>query len=69
MKAKTIIKIEEVLKQRKEIEYASYKNIKSNLKQKYGIDWNINDITSAEKPCYISKKKHGMKHMIYMRNL
>lgn len=49
MKAESIIKIEAILKQRKQNEHASYKNIQSNLKQKYDSDWYINYISPSEK--------------------
>ena len=49
MKAQTIASILDILKQKKEIAYASYKNIKDNLEQKYSTEWLDRVITNMEK--------------------
>jgi hypothetical protein len=49
MKADSIIRIEAMLKQKREIAHASYKNIRSDLKEKYGTEWLDSEITKDEK--------------------
>lgn len=57
MKADSIIKIEAMLKQKREIAHASYKNIRSDLKEKYGTEWLDSEITKDEKIKLHSQKQ------------
>ena len=57
MKAKSIIALEAILKQRKEAEHKAYKNIRYNLEQKYGTEWLDNTITQSEKNMLYGQKQ------------
>ena len=49
MKADSIIRIEAILKQQRDSAHVAYKNIRNNLKERYGTEWLENEITQTEK--------------------
>ena len=60
MKAQTIVNILDILRQKKENAYASYKNIRDNLEQKYSTEWLDKVITEPEsKMLYGSKQEYN----------
>lgn len=56
MKADSIIRIETMLNQKRQIAHASYKNICYNLDQKYG-KWDVDTITGDEKNMVLGQKQ------------
>lgn len=57
MKAESIMKIETILKQKKESAHFSYNNIRYNIEQKHGKEWTNEDLTTPEKNMLYGQKK------------
>ena len=60
MKAQTIVNILDILRQKKEVTYETYKNTRDNLEQKYSSEWLEGVMTEKESEMlYGAKQKYN----------
>lgn len=57
MKADSIIRIKEILEQKRAAAHAGLNNIRYNMKERYGEDWGPDNLSNSEKVILKSQKQ------------